>query len=191
MKTFNFAKQTVSRKDGSVKQGRIYPVKAADDNSVQLRQLNALRTVAFNLTPLDEEQGKDGKDVSGAGVNSPSQIIWKDGKYIAVPYSDEYVRHSQGGGSDSEMNVAEWMANHKKLVGKPIKDQPAPTIDDPITVYDNRVHNAIVGRMKLHSLKSDKILTIDLTGVEGFGDEQMEDLAMANDLLGCNIQYVR
>ena len=191
-KTFNFAKQTIKR-DGSVVPGRNYPVKVADDNSITLRQLNALRIVGFGLTPLDEEKGKDGKDVSGSGVNSPSQIIWDGNKYIAVPYSDEYVRATHAGSSSTEsvMNVKDWMTNHTKRVGKPTKGQPAQLLPDPITAYDNRVYVAITGRMKQHALKSQKPLTIDLTGVDGFGDNELEDIDIANEFIGCPVKIVR
>jgi hypothetical protein len=169
----------------------MYPVKVAEDNSVTLRQLNALRIVGFNLQPLEEGAGQDGKDVSGAGLSSPSQIIWQDGRFIAVPYSENYVRVGSSSSSESLMNVAEWMASHTKLLGKPIKDQPAPVAPDPITAYDKRVLMGIVGRMKLHAYRSDKPLTIDLTGVTGFTDTDMEDLDMANDLIGCPVKFVR
>jgi hypothetical protein len=189
MKTFNFCKQSVSR-DNTVKQGRMYPVKVEEDNSVPLRLVNALRIVGFGLQPLVEGQGQDGKDVSGAGVSSPSQIIYKDGKFIAVPYSTEYVRQgSSGGGSECYFKVADWMASHTKLLGKPIKGQPAPVAPDPITSYDKRVFSHIIGRLKIHSGRSDKPLVINLAGVEGFGDTQMADLEMANDLIGCSVEF--
>jgi hypothetical protein len=188
MRTFNFCKQSVKH-DGTVTPGRLYPVKASDDNEISLRQVNALRMVAFNLIPLNEERSKDGKDVSGAGVNSPSQIIWDGTRYIGVAYSQEYVRVSESN-SDSIMNVAEWMLNHMKRTGKPAKGTPAALTADPIYSYDQRVANAITGRMKQHVIKSDKPLTIDLTGIDGFDDDTMAYLTDANEIIGCNVKWV-
>ena len=192
-KTFNFCKQTVKR-DNTVVPGRSYPVKVADDNSVTLRQLNALRIVAFNLTPLNEDQGKDGKDVSGAGANSPSQIIWNGTQFIAVPYSAEHVRSSGSDGSttgDIVISVAKWMKNHVKKTGKPTKETKVSFIPDPIKTYDNRVYVAITGRMKRHMQMSKKTLIVNLVGVPGFTDEHLEDLEIANDFIGCPVEYRR
>ena len=88
------------------------------------------------------------------------------------------------------MKVSEWMANHQKPAGKRLKGQPTPMIPAPIATYDDTVYIAITGRMKQHALKSEKILTIDLTGVNGFGEEQLKDLEIANDFIGCNVHYL-
>jgi hypothetical protein len=101
MKEFVFCKQTVKR-DGTVKPGRNYTIKADDDGTVTLRTVNMVRRMLDRI-PLDDNEGQDGYDVSGAGANSPSQIIWQNGRFIAVPYNEGYVR-ARGSGSKSGKN---------------------------------------------------------------------------------------
>ena len=207
-----FAKQTRGKSDGIISTGKAYPVKVGDDNEVSLRQINALRIVGFGLEPLGEGEKQDGKDVSGSRyldmdlIEAPrgvqwdgvcSQIVWKDGKFVAVPYSKENERIGESKTASNntlEIRVAEWMANHqarprsKPQKGVPVKNHMRP---DPILAYNTRVYTYITGRMKTHLAKSTKPLRIILTGVQGFNDDKMNDLLITNEMLGCPVEWVR
>jgi len=197
MKQMFFTKTSVKR-DKTEVIGKEWPVRVAEDNSVTLRQINALRIVGFGLVPLVEGQGKDGLDVSGCGKDSPNQIIWDGEQFVAVPYSDEYVRTGTGEkGETGLLVVSELMANHHRREGRPQKGEKAKLIPEPITTYNEQVYIAITGALKRHKavvvdrFKSMTPLRIDLTNVQGFNDEHFEDLQIANDMIGCPVEWLR
>jgi len=88
-KQFTFVKQ-IKKKNGAIKT-RTYNIKGDIDGTVDFMTVNVVRT-CMDKKHLAENEGKDGLDVSGAGVGNTHQIIWKDGRFICVPYNEEYVR---------------------------------------------------------------------------------------------------
>jgi hypothetical protein len=53
---------------------------------------------------IADDEATDGRDVSGANEGSPSQIIYKDGKFYPVPYDEAYVRAGSGKSKSNEGN---------------------------------------------------------------------------------------
>jgi hypothetical protein len=197
MKTFIFCGQTVSRDTGEVKKGREYTIKTDDTGEVSLLKVNTLRRGGAGISAMEETTGDDGKDVSGFGAGSPSLIIKVDGKFYAVPYDKALARNravgtGSGKSSESIMNVADFMAAYKVRVGKPEKGQECQFIDKPLTSYCDEVFNAIVGRIEKHSssqtredgIVGNRPLVINLAGVAGFTDDNLEELECFVELEG-------
>ena len=101
-KQFTFTRN-LHKRDGTIKETLSCTIRATDDGVVSFNTVQQLR-IMLNRDCLGNSEGQDGYDVSGAGDNSSSQIIWQDGRFIVVPYNEIYVRDTTGSGKSIKSN---------------------------------------------------------------------------------------
>ena len=92
MPDYQFCTTKLDRKGNVKASGRIYHARDVGEGGViPLRSVNIIR-VQLDGRPLQDGEGLDGFDVSGAGKTSPYQIIYRGSEWYCVPYNEAYVR---------------------------------------------------------------------------------------------------
>lgn len=186
--SFTFNKTSVSR-TGKEKVGRNYTIVPKEGNTVTIDQVNTLRQYGFNLKPIEEKDCQDGYDVSGAGKDSPSQVVWKNGRLVAVPYDRSNVRVATTNVKNDVCVIADLMANNTRRIGRPLDGEKANIVSEPVDTYDVRIEKQITGRLK-QRIGCPRALLIDTTGANGFTDEHQSKIEAAAGLYGVSIEWV-
>ena len=76
------------------------------------------------------------------------------------------------------IDVANWMANYRKRLSKPVAGKEMVMIPAPILSYNQTVFNYITGEIELHASGNNgkRPLKIDLSCVAGLTDDHIEKL---------------
>ena len=133
-------------------------------------------------------------DVSGFGVNSPSQLIRRGDKFICVPYNEKYLKKRTKPTGECYFGVKDVMENHevnvktgkKPVLGDKVQKEPAP-----IERYNETVFKLIKSRINQMSGKASKSpLTIDFTGVEGYTQDDIDEIDTWADMVANPVKII-
>lgn len=172
---FTFTKLSYT-KTGELKPGatKTYSVTTESGNELTFLQVNLTRSDMGQQLFLCPEDAPEGGNIAGSNDTNGHAIIRKDGKFYAVPLTEDMKARRQTS-LPSKLEIAKYMAEHVTYSGGGKSGQPRVSTPAPIKMFNSAVLTYVMDLIK-KCIKAKNPLTIDINDIPGFNQGHLDML---------------